>query len=200
VPGAPEPVAYNAPYRHGIVITHIHNGNDRLVLVPRPGNEEWELWDCHWEGPDAHPSFAGFLQWFLDQPDPWPKAEDADTLIATFRAGRIWTLGDLAELGDNSRVFDIAREAIDSDKALQPVAQLLGHMGDPAAIPLLRELYAKTRGYARVQTLQALEEIGAEDLEAFLRDALTDPDDHVRNWASRRLAAHTNTSDRTSAI
>ena len=50
-------------------------------------------------------------------------------------------------------------------------------------------MYPKTRGGDRIQTFLALEEIGAEDLDVFLRDALNDPEDNVRYWAAQRLAA-----------
>ena len=108
--------------------------------------------------------------------------------MAAHRAGTKWTLFDLAELGD-PRVLDLAREEIATGNPDQRHAQLLGHMGDPAAIPLLREMYAKTRGHDRIQTFLAMEEIGAEDLDVFLRDAANDPDKDVREWAARRLAA-----------
>jgi HEAT repeat protein len=62
-------------------------------------------------------------------------------------------------------------------------------MGDPAAIPLLREMYPNTAGYARTQTLLALEEIGAGDLDVVLTDALNDPDDRVRDRAAVSIGA-----------
>ena len=152
-PGELSEVGYYTPYRNGIVITHIHNGTDRLALVPRRGYEEWELWDFHWEGALAHSSFADFLWWYVARPERRrPQPEDADGFVSTFRTAGKWTLDDLAELGD-PRVFDLARWPV------------------------------------RLQALSGLEQCHAEDVDELLRDALTDEDENVRNWAARRLAA-----------
>ena len=84
----------------------------------------------HWDGASAHPSFADWLQWFVDRPDRRPKPQDPDALVVAHRAGAKWTLFDLAELGD-SRVFDLAREKIAGNPD-ERLASLLGRMGDPA--------------------------------------------------------------------
>src|SRR5262249_3513118 len=161
----------------------IHNGTNRLALVPRDGQEEWELWDFAWEGASAHASFADFLEWFLARAERRrPQPEDADELVSTFRASGTWTLDDLAELGD-PRVFDLADECIEAGKLCQDVARLLGHMAAPEGLPLLRELYWSSAGSVRAQTLVALEQSHAEDLDQFLQDALGDEDENVRNWA-----------------
>ena len=189
-PGEPQEVGYYAPYRDGLVITHIHNGTDRLALVPRRGNEEWELWDFHWEGATAHASVADFLEWFIARPErARPKPDDADRLVSTFRTEGTWTLDDLAELGD-PRVFDLAREAIESGPYRQSVARLLGQMAVPESLPLLREIYSSSAEWVvRLQALSALEQAHAEDADELLQDALGDDDENVRNWARRRLAA-----------
>jgi hypothetical protein len=189
-PGEPQDVGYYAPYRDGVVITHIHNGTNRLALVPRDGEEEWELWDFAWEGATGHASFADFLWWYVGRPERRrPQPEDADALASTFRTSGTWTLDNLAELGD-TRVFELARECVESGRFCQDVARLLGQMAAPEGLPLLRELYRSNAEWVvRVQTLGALEQAHAEDLDEFLHDALNDEDENVRSWASGRLAA-----------
>ena len=188
-PGELTEVGYFAPYRDGLVITHIHNGTNRLSLVPRQGHEEWELWDMHWSGASAHPSFADFLEWYLSRPRrPRPTPEDADRLVSTFRASGTWTLDDLAELGD-PRVLDLAREAYEAGNFRQDVARLLGQMAVPESLPLLREMYWGSSGSVRAQTLMALELTRAEDVDEFLEDAVSDDNENVRNWARYRLDA-----------
>jgi hypothetical protein len=182
VAGNPQPVGYYAPYRDGLVITHIHNGTNRLALVPRPGREEWELWDFHWEGAMAHPSLADFLEWFVSRPDWRPRPEDADALVEAYVSGSRYTLGDLAELGD-PRAEQLARQRIEEGKADQVVVQLLGKLGNRANIPLLRELYWASEGALRAQTLMALDELGAPDLNDILQNALASDDEPLRYWA-----------------
>lgn len=188
--GEPQRVDYFAPFRDGLVITHIHNGSNLLALVPRPGREEWELWDMYWEGATAHASLADFLEWFLARPERRkPRREDADELVATFRTTGKWTLDDLAELGD-PRVFELAREAVEAGPLRQSVARLLGQMAAPEGLPLLREIYRTSEEWAfRLQALSALEQSQAGDIDELLRDALGDDDENVRSWAERRLAA-----------
>jgi hypothetical protein len=135
-PGEPQMVGFYSPYRDGVLVTHIHNGTNRLALVPRRDLEEWELWDFRWEGASAHPSFADFLEWFVDRPDRRSRPEDADRLVTMFRANGTWTLGNLAELGD-PRVVGLAREAIDAGKVDQRIPELLGRMGGSDSLRLL---------------------------------------------------------------
>lgn len=188
-PGEQTEVGYFAPYRHGLVITHIHNGTNRLALVPRPGQEEWDLWDMHWSGASAHPSFGDFLEWYAARPEPrWPKPEDADELVSKFTEEGVWSLYTLADLGD-PRVIDLARQAVETGTHGHHVAVLLGQMAVPESLPLLRELYRRSAGAARLQALKSMEHLGAEDLDEFLRDALRDDDEAVRGWAGQRLDA-----------
>jgi len=135
-PGDPQLVRYYSPYRDGVVVTHIHNGTNRLALVPRRGYDDWELWDFHWEGASAHPSFANFLEWFVARPDRRPKAEDADRLVTMFTTEGTWTLEHVAELGD-PRVVKLAGEAIDAGTVDQRIPLLLGRMGGPDSLRLL---------------------------------------------------------------
>lgn len=182
VAGDPQPVGYYAPYRDGLVITHIHNGTDRLALVPRPGREEWELWDFHWEGAMAHPSFAHFLEWFVSRPDRRPRPEDADALVEAYVSRSRYTLNDLAELED-PRAEQLARQAAEDGSADQRVVKLLGQLGNPANIPLLHKLYWSGEGALRAQALMALDELHAPELDDILDDALASDYEPLRYWA-----------------
>jgi hypothetical protein len=182
----PQSVADYKPYREGLVITHIHNGTDRLALVPRPGREEWELWDFHHVGATAHASFGDFLRWFTTRPDRRPKPEDADALVEEYVSGRRYTLNDLAELGD-PRAEEFARRSVETGRPQLVAIQLLGKLGNQANIPLLLDLYWKSLGAVRAQTLMALDELDAPDLDDLLRDALASDDESLRSWARWRF-------------
>lgn len=189
VAGDARPVTYYSRYRDGLLISHIWNGTSRLALVPRPGNEEWALWDFHWEGAFAHPSFADFIQWYLAKPDQRPRPELADDYVATFTAGRAYTLDHLAEVGD-PRAQELAAAALRSGSDDQRIPALLAKLGDPQHIPLLRETYERSHGWIRVAALDALDRLGAEETLAMLVEVARDPDERVRNWAQHRLDEH----------
>ena len=187
VAGDPRPVSYYPPYEHGVVITHIHNGTDRLALVPRPGEEEWELWDFHWEGAAAHPSFADFLAWFAGRPDSKPKPENADAMVEAFLSGRAFTLYDLAEIAD-PRAVELGVKAIAEGTADGRVAELFRRLGDPEHIPAVERLHDQSDGWDRVQALVALEQLGADDIEQLLQADAKASDENVRSWARRRIS------------
>ena len=180
--GDPQPVRYYEPFRAGLVITHIHNGTNRLALVPRAGHEEWELWNFFHDGAEAHPSFADFLSWFAARPDRRPKPDNADALVEEYLSHRGFTLVELAEIED-PRAEELARQAVDTGKPDQRAVELLGKLGNPANIPLLRNLYWNSQGGLRAQTLMALDELGAPDLDDILRDALASDYEPLRYWA-----------------
>jgi hypothetical protein len=187
-PGNPKMVRYYAPYRNGLLLTHIHNGTNRLVLVPRPGVEEWELWIFAWEGATAHASFADFLDWHVTRPDHRPRPEHADAYVEAFQSGRSFTLGLLAEIAD-PRAIELALAELQAGSEDTRIPPLLGNLGDPEAIPVLRKTYADSSTWTmRAAALGALRRLGAEGADELLSQAAEDSDAKLRAWARRALA------------
>jgi len=186
-PGAPEHVGDYRPYQDGLLITHIFNGSERLALVPRPGAAEWELWDFHWEGAYAHASFADFLEWFVTRSDERPRPEHADLYVESFLSGRSFTLGLLAEVGD-PRAVELGRARLQAGSEDTRIPAVLGQMGDPDSIPVLRETYGRSERWAmRAAALGALMRLGADDAAELLAQAASDDDADLRRWATWKL-------------
>jgi SMI1 / KNR4 family (SUKH-1) len=68
VAGDPQPVQCYLRYCDGVRISR-RQTYFQLVLVPRPPQPEWELWDFFQNGPTGHASFADFLEWYIGRAD-----------------------------------------------------------------------------------------------------------------------------------
>lgn len=203
----PITVSYYRPLKQAVLISRAHH-TWREVLVPRAGDGEWELWSFEHDGALAFRSFADFLQWQVRRPDPRPTPDEADTLADAVRAGEVQHLPQLAELGD-PRAAELAREVLDSDVVLRRLmakvggpgatdqadrgriiyaARVLAKLRDPAAVEPLRRAYERAAAPdARIAALSALLACGAEDARSLVAHAAaTDPDEQVRQWASRQ--------------
>ena len=159
------------------------------MLVPRPGVEEWELWQFAWEGATAYVSFADFLlERYVTRPDHRPRPEHADAYVDAFRSGRSFSLGLLAEI-DDPRALELAVDALEDGSEDTRIPPLLGQIGDPQAIPALQRAYGSgTIWTMRAAALSALEALGDPDAGLLLRDAAHSPDADLRRWATARLA------------
>lgn len=206
LPGRGSDVAYYGPMRHALLVSRPHE-TFRNLLVPREGEEEWELWAFAKEGAIAYRSFADFLLVELTRAWwPGPDPRRADEYVALVRAGRLYYLSELAELAD-PRVADLACEMLTQEhppaawewderewertRALQ-AARTLGLLAEQAFGPVLRCAYdAATTMDMRRATLLALAKCRAPGTPELLASAAeNDHDDRVRLAAVRALAEH----------
>jgi hypothetical protein len=179
-----------ARLRDGLLISRPSETN-RLVLVPRPGVDEWELWDMHHSGATVALSFGDYLWLRVHGEGSWSEPERAEEYVKDVRAGRFQALDSLAEIGDPRAGELAARVLVEEwggERSRLWAAVVLRKLADPAHIPVLRQAYERAKyPEVRMNIMSALEACGAPDALDLLRASLDDPDPSFRRWAERRL-------------
>jgi hypothetical protein len=133
------------PGLNGVLLTS--GVQDQVVgLVPFPG--EWQVWDFWHTGVTSHLSFATFLQHEARQARKRVR-ERAERVASAAGDGRApGELADLAEHGDPRAVKAACRALFDDDLCVTAALQLV-FLGDPAAVPALREALERSRSRPR---------------------------------------------------
>jgi hypothetical protein len=180
-----------ARLQDGLLLSRPSETN-RLVLVPRPGVDEWELWGMHHSGASVALSFGDYLWLRVHGEKSWSEPERAEEYVKDVRAGRLQALDSLAEIGDPRAGELAARVLVEEwggERSRFWAAVVLRKLADPAHIPALRHAYKRARyGEVRMNLLSALEACGAPEAPDLLRAASReDPDRSARDWAARRL-------------
>lgn len=163
----------------------------RDVLVPRPGEAEWEFWVFVKEGAYAHSSFARALEAALERQSPLPDPKLVDIYLAEAELGELRALEPLAELG-HPRTGELARERL-RDAALDEMSRrtavhVLSLLADPEFLPDLRAAYAEAKDPSfRIALLVALKTCGDPALRELLERAAHDGPESVRRWAAHQL-------------
>ena len=175
------------------------------VLVPRTGEEEWELWAFAKEGAIAFSSFGAVLRWQVAQIHKRSSISN-DELVAAILGGEVGRLAVLQRRGD-FRAYELALAMLEPGSAIRqtlackigagaaewtacvPAAQVLAEIGDPRSFAALRAAWDRARSHqARINLLAALERVGGNNALPLLRRAADeDRDPQVREWASHRL-------------
>lgn len=123
----------------------------------------------------------------MTRPDERPRPEHADLYVENFLSGRSFTLHLLAEVGD-PRAGELGRAALQAGSENTQIPAVLGWIGDPDSIPVLRETYARSERWAmRAAALGALMRLGAGDAGELLAEAASGADADLRNWATWKL-------------
>ena len=123
----------------------------------------------------------------MTRSDERPRPEHADLYVESFLSGRSFTLGLLAEVGD-PRAVELGRARLQAGSEDTRIPAVLGQMGDPDSIPVLRETYARSERWAmRAAALGALMRLGADDAAELLAQAASDDDADLRRWATWKL-------------
>jgi hypothetical protein len=186
-----------ARLRDGLLVSRPSETN-RMVLVPRPGVEEWELWAMHHSGASVALSFGDWLWLKVHQDSWWPEPERADEYVEQVRRGQLHALRALAEIGD-PRAGELAARVLDEEWGDEwnrsSAAVVLRQLADAGHLPTLRRAYERARyAQVRMNLWSALDACGAAEARSLLETAMHDPDPEFREWAARALKLRTGPS------
>ena len=208
-PSASEPVEVVdfEPGVHSMLITRPQQ-DGIVALVPFPG--EWQVWEFFHDRVVAHRSFAALLDYHARRARQRTAQRAELAQPTTLGDLSLDTVGYLAASGD-PRVLDAAREILcdpsrhQQDKAR--VAMHLGFLGDPRAVPMLRDALARVddpasgtnpaglsphaipviREQLRYALVEALDSCGDPHvLEELERKAALDPSGRAAQYLKRR--------------
>lgn len=110
--------------------------------------------------------------------------EDPDPAVSSTAAHHLGQLRDSSALEPLVRYL---RASHDSEYAHAGAAISLGRLGDPAAVPALKQALQDGREAVRQWSAEALGRLGAADAVGALIGALDDPSEQVRAQAARAL-------------
>jgi hypothetical protein len=205
-PDGPGEVYRYEPGLQGVLLTS--GVQDQIVgLIPFPG--EWQVWDFGHTEVTSHLSFATFLQHETRQART-RVSERAERLKSAVGDGRGTELYDLAEHGDSRATAAACRSLFDDGRCVTAALQLV-LLGDPAAVPALREALQRSRSRPRSSyptdwpdsiidrtkrefeafVVKALDSCGDPDIRAEL-DRLAAGSSECAEFARLYLAEHEN--------
>ena len=128
-------------------------------------------------GKSAEPACAAALEAKLRSPD-FPDARKADLILA---------LGDLKDQKVVDDLIAIAKNA-DEDKIRRLyAADALGKIGDPRAVPVLKDMFAENDALVRAYAASALSHFSVDEAFPMLIQGLKDDDWRVREQSAKAL-------------